>query len=110
MAKQKFTLTNSNPTEAISGVDSGKAVSLRYAFALGKLGQGRSTQVTFRPTSQNSGSFFTSIPVYQNYQNQIDGDMFNYPLYEGQEIIVEAQSLQAGESIYVEVEYEILDI
>lgn len=112
MPKEVFTLTDSNKSFIIgNNIESEKGVSLRSAFVLGKgMSQQIGTTVNFRPVDQAPTNFFTSINVYANYQNQMNPDGFNYPLYGGQEIVVEANTLQPGQSIYMEVEYEIMDL
>lgn len=112
MAKQIFTLTQSNNTEIIGGnIEAGKAISLRGAFFKGK-GMGfdgnNMKQVNFKHIDTVNGAFTAAI-VNDN-QNQMNPDGFNYPLLSGKEIVVFVDNLQNGQEIYVEVDYEIMDV
>jgi hypothetical protein len=113
MAKEVFTLTNEDKSYVLGGnVESGKGVSLRSAFGIGKgaINTQMGTDITFRPVSNAPENFFTSMLIHGNYQNQMNPDGFNYPLFEGEEIVITARNLQPGQSIHMEVEYEIMDL
>lgn len=111
MAKQTFILTHTNNTEIIGGnVEEGKAISLRGAFlkanGVGFSGVGM-IPVHFKHTDSN-GAF--NIVYANDNQSQVNPDGFNYPLISGKEVAVFAEGLQPEQTIYMEVEYELLTL
>lgn len=110
--KRTFNLTQSDNQVVLVPQDGNKAISIRGAFAKGTgIGQGGEGMilVTFSKLGSGPNNFFNGIYVNDN-QSLSNPDSFNYYLTAGKEIVVEALAMKENQSIYMEVDYEEMDI
>lgn len=106
--KQSFTLTSSNDSVVIHGnVPTNKVISIRKVFARG-FGIGV-TSLTKKVNLQYVGDGTGGVGSLDVNDYQIQTDDFSYPLVAGAEMRAFVTGLAGEQSIYVEIDYEILD-
>ena len=107
--KRTFTLSASYQSTTIAMVPPNQKLSIRSVFAVGKnLGLTSNTkQVFLRLASVTSG--FTSVFVNDN-QTGLQINEINYLPAAGQEIVAECFTLIGNQEVYMEVDYELLNV
>lgn len=107
--KQTVNLTSTNPTVvAVLNNDTSKAVSLRGAFLLGKnISSGEQRSVQFKYFGYSS---FFALGQCSNAQIGLNPGDISYEPQFGKSVVIDALGLDLGESIYIEIDYELLDI